>query len=443
MLARCTVFRQLDAFFAVPEPPATSVVSKEEPLSRSFKSMIVAAFAVSLTLTATGPATAALPRPPQIGRAQATTGELSLITEPGEIGPIDALLTSAKHSLDMTMYELADPVAEADLVEDAAHGVDVRVVLDRNREQEANTPAYDYLSAHRVKVHWAPSSYEATHQKTVVVDAGRPDQTALIMTLNLTSRYYSTTRDFAVVDRKPADVAAIVAVFNADYAGEQSTATPSGTDLVWSPGSEPALLSFIGSARHSLAVENEEMANSQVVSALVAAARSGVVTHVIMTEDSAYSSNFSKLVAAGVHVHLYPDTSSTLYIHAKVIVVDAGTANGKAFVGSENFSTGSMGYNRELGIVVNNPAMVNDLARVLGQDYEGAAAAILPTAMPKPTATTAPASGQPPNTAPSGNYYKAGEYCPRKDLNKTITDPYGTMTCEEPPGGGQPLWVAT
>ncbi len=43
---------------------------------------------------------------------------------------------------------------------------------------------------------------------------------------------------------------------------------------------------------------------------------------------------------------LYPDTSSALYIHAKVIDVDGA----KAFLGSENFSTASLEYNRELGV---------------------------------------------------------------------------------------------
>jgi len=345
-------------------------------LSRSFKSMIVATCAVGLTLACTGPASASAARQPHFARAPDRTDDLSLIVEPGQIGPIYSVLTSARHSLDMTMYELADPAAEADLVADAAHGTDVRVMLDRNREQEANTPAYDFLSAHGVKVHWAPTSYEATHEKAVVVDAGYPDQTALIMTLNLTSRYYTTTRDFAVVDRNPADVAAIASVFNADYKGDKTAPTPSRSDLVWSPGSEQALLALIGSARHTLTVENEEMANSQVVSALVDAARSGIVTHVTMTDDSSYRSNFSKLVAAGVDLRLYPDTSSALYIHAKVIVVDAGTVTEKAFVGSENFSTASMGYNRELGIIVNNPGVVSELARVLGQDYDGAAVSL-------------------------------------------------------------------
>jgi phosphatidylserine/phosphatidylglycerophosphate/cardiolipin synthase-like enzyme len=94
-----------------------------------------------------------------------------------------------------------------------------------------------------------------------------------------------------------------------------------------------------------------------------------------MTYDSSYDSNFSKLEAGGVDIHLYPDDPSALYIHAKVIVVDAGTASGKAFVGSENFSTASMSYNRELGIVTNDPVIVNELAKTLGQDYDGAAPA--------------------------------------------------------------------
>jgi phosphatidylserine/phosphatidylglycerophosphate/cardiolipin synthase-like enzyme len=274
----------------------------------------------------------------------------------------------------MTMYELVDPLAESDLAADAARGVKVRVVLDRNREESSNMAAYEYLSAHGVKVHWAPVSYDATHEKAVVVDAGYPDERALIMTLNLTARYYATTRDFAVMDHAPSDVAAIESVFDADFSGDQSARTPPGLDLVWSPGSEQALLALIGSARRSLDVENEEMANGQVVAALSAAARSGVVTRVTMTYDSDYSSELSELVAAGVGVHVYPSTSSVLYIHAKVIIVDAGSSTEKAFVGSENFSTASMGYNRELGIIITDHAVVDELAKVLSRDHAGAPA---------------------------------------------------------------------
>ena len=210
-------------------------------MNRSFHSIVLAMLAAGLTVARRRVAPQgqqALPgRARQlVGRAPDATAGLKLIVEPGDVGAIRTVLTSARHSLDMTMYELADPVAEADLAADAARGIDVRVVLDRNREQHANTPAYDYLSAHRVKVHWAPSSYDATHEKAVVVDAGYPGQASLIMSLNLTSRYYATTRDFAVVDHNPADVAAIASVFNADYAGDLSAPTPAGIGPRLEPG---------------------------------------------------------------------------------------------------------------------------------------------------------------------------------------------------------------
>jgi hypothetical protein len=100
-----------------------------------------------------------------------------------------------------------------------------------------------------------------------------------------------------------------------------------------------------------------------------------------------------------------------------------------------------MDHNRELGIITTDPTVVNKLASVLGQDYTGAPP-FNATTPPEPTTTTAAAGGQVSNTTPSGHYYKPGEYCPHKDLGKTIADPYGTMTCKEPPGGGQPRWVA-
>jgi phosphatidylserine/phosphatidylglycerophosphate/cardiolipin synthase-like enzyme len=53
--------------------------------------------------------------------------------------PIYDLITSAKHTLEMTMYELSDATAETDLVRDAERGVKVEVVLDQNLAKSYNT----------------------------------------------------------------------------------------------------------------------------------------------------------------------------------------------------------------------------------------------------------------------------------------------------------------
>ncbi len=314
---------------------------------------------------------ATTPAPPSGPEPVATTRAAPdrVVTEPdGGMAALYTLMASATKSLDMTMYELVDTVAEQTLAADAARGVRVRVVLDRNREGGANTAAFAFLSAHGVAVRWAPPGFEATHEKAFVVD----DRSAVILTLNLTSQYYPSTRDFAVVDSEPADVAAIEAVFAADFAGTPLTASD-GDDLVWSPGAQPQLTALIATARTSVAVENEEMSSPAIVAALAGDARRGVRVEVTMTASSEWDRSFAALVAAGVEVRTYPDTATALYIHAKVVVVDAGGASGRVFVGSENFTAASLDDNRELGLILSDPTAVAAVGDIISHDFAGAA----------------------------------------------------------------------
>ncbi len=302
--------------------------------------------------------------------AAATPAEYTLVTEPGAgLGPIYSLITSARHTLDMTMYELSDPRAESDLVLDATRGVKVRVLLDQNLARSHNTPAFEYLSSHGVEVRWAPKAYDVTHQKTITVDGN----VSAVMTLNLTSEYYSSTRDYAVIDRDRADVAAIEAVFAHDFAGRSYSPEPAGDDLIWSPGADARIVRIIGSAKHTLYVENEEMSEYTIVDALSAAAKRGVNVDVVMTYSSSWRSNFDKLAAAGVHVRTY-SASARLYIHAKVIAVDPGFADEQLEVGSQNFSWASLEYNRELGLDLGpaDAGVINSVAATVRSDFAGA-----------------------------------------------------------------------
>ncbi|WP_162877998.1 phospholipase D-like domain-containing protein [Trinickia diaoshuihuensis] len=291
----------------------------------------------------------------------------TLVTEPDQgLTPIYTFMQSATKTLDMTMYELVDTQAEDILVQLAAKGVAVRVILDQNLESNNNQPAYDYLSQNGVNVVWANPTYSATHEKAIVVDG----RTAAVMTLNLTSRYYASSRDFAVIENDANDVAAIETTFEADFASNAVT-PPTGDDLVWSPtNSTSALLKLINSATNTLQIENEEMSNSKIVTALVNAANRGVQVQVTMTYNSKYASNYDKLSAAGVLISTY-DPKASLYIHAKVILADYGTSSADAFVGSENFSVASLTRNRELGLVTRDSSLMASLASVLQSDFRG------------------------------------------------------------------------
>ncbi|MDE1161115.1 MAG: phospholipase D-like domain-containing protein [Acidobacteriaceae bacterium] len=281
--------------------------------------------------------------------------------------PVYTYINSATKTLDMTMYELVDTTAVNDLIALEAKGVVVRVILDQNLEKTKNTPAYNTLTAAGISVHWANTTYHATHQKTIIVDKA----SALILSANLTSEYYSDTRDFGVLDTNSSNVSAIEATFNKDFT--DTAWTPSKAySLIWSPtDSDADLLAIINNAEYTLTVESEEISASDIVKALEAAAARGVVVKLIMTnDDNDYASEFNALAAAGVNVHVFKDNSSTLYIHAKVTIADAGySGDQKVFCGSENYSTASLKENRELGIVMATSALVTKFNGVLLTDY--------------------------------------------------------------------------
>jgi cardiolipin synthase A/B len=324
---------------------------------------------------------------------------------------------------------------EQTLIADHERGVRVRVLLDQDYSgKSVNQPAYSTLSAAGVPVAWANDS-EIFHQKTITVDGTE----SAIMTGNLTPQYYATTRDFVVMDGQAADVAAIESAFATDWSGAAPSAARPGVDLVWSPGSEPQLAALITSASRSVVVENEEMDSTAIEDGLESDARRGVDVTVVMTADADWDSAFSQLASDGVHVVLYPDTSSALYIHAKVIDVDSA----KAFVGSENFSTASLDYNRELGLITSSASVLGPLNSALSGDIANGQPQQRTT--PSPPATTTPPSSAPSPPVPTaagctpiddeGGCYKPGEYCRDDDHGTTGRAGDGqTITCEDENG---------
>ncbi|HEX3823567.1 MAG TPA: phospholipase D-like domain-containing protein [Mycobacteriales bacterium] len=293
----------------------------------------------------------------------AAAGDALIVEPDAGMAPIYALLSSPRHSLDMTMYELVDPTAEALIADDASRGVRVRIVLDHGLERARNTPAYDFLRARGVEVVWSSSRFFATHEKTFVID----DRTAVVCSLNLTDQYYASSRDVAIVDRDQRDVSAVEAVFEADIAS-RPIGTPAADDLVWSPGqSEADLLALIAGARRTVAVESEELSSTRVIDALLAALHRGVAVSIAMTYDPDWGRALDAIAAAGGQVSvMYGETP--LYIHAKLLVVDAGTPHARAFAGSENLSDASLLHDRELGIILATPRLVDQVAAVVSDD---------------------------------------------------------------------------
>ncbi|MEV7598447.1 phospholipase D-like domain-containing protein [Kitasatospora sp. NPDC089797] len=278
-----------------------------------------------------------------------------------------SFINSATSSVDVTMYELRDTTTVKALIARQQAGAQVRVVLDR-KHTSVNGAAYKALKAAGVGVTYSSSAFVYTHQKTVTVDGGK----SLILTGNLDSTYYDSSRDYGVFDNDANDVAAIEQVFAADYA--QTSITPSdGDNLVWSPtDSQDRLLALINGAQTSLDVQQLEFGDPALVDAITAAANRGVTVRVVGMNPNSYGSQFDQVTAAGAKVVTYSSTTG-LYIHAKAIVADYGTSNAKVFAGSENFSDNSLNNNRELGLIVSDSGVLNTIETTFATDFANGA----------------------------------------------------------------------
>jgi phosphatidylserine/phosphatidylglycerophosphate/cardiolipin synthase-like enzyme len=298
------------------------------------------------------------------------TTDVSIIVEPNgnHASELATAINGATTSVYMTMYEIdASNIINA-LVARKQAGVDVQAVLDSSTTTKSfNTSAYNTLTNAGVNVVWSSTAFTYTHEKTVMIDGS----TAWIMTMNANTSSPNANREYLAIDTDPADVAEAIAVFKADHAG--MSITPSGTLVVAPTNARPKLVALINSATTTLDVEGEEFSDlysTGVVNAVASAATRGVTVHVVIANNTPNATAVSRVKSAGAHVVVTGPTSgngtsTNPYIHAKAIVVDGKTA----FVGSENFSGGSLGYNRELGVIFAAQSEVTKVKTAIDTDF--------------------------------------------------------------------------
>jgi phosphatidylserine/phosphatidylglycerophosphate/cardiolipin synthase-like enzyme len=271
------------------------------------------------------------------------------------------------------IYLLSDRDVIAALKNAATRGVAVRVMLEPNpccaSSNDPQRALFSELQAARVQAQWTNPAFRLTHAKLAVIDG----TTAIIMSQNLTKTSFTYNREADITDRDPVDVAALASLFAADWA--RTSYTPSDPNIVIANlNARQMLLALINGATTSLVIEIEEMQDTAVIGALVAAQKRGVSVRFIgaapltatsgppQPDDNAPGRK--RLVAGGVGVRVL----AVPYVHTKTVVAD----NLVAFVGSENFSAASLDTNREVGLLTTDGAVVARLMSVFTKDWAAA-----------------------------------------------------------------------
>jgi phosphatidylserine/phosphatidylglycerophosphate/cardiolipin synthase-like enzyme len=270
-----------------------------------------------------------------------------------------SLIAGAQHTIDVVMYELSATSVRVALSDASARGVKVRVILDRTRPKTPATLAA--LHAAGIAAQASASHFTFTHQKTMVVDGAK----LLVFSGNFDRASFTTGRNFGIVLRDPEDVWDVQELFEADWAG--GAPDVACTRLVVSPVNSGArIVALIDGATTTLAIEALYASDPAVLDAMVRAKARGVTVRVLFN-DPAFgvgdASAEAKLLAGhGIPVRRSP----ALFIHAKLVLADGQ----RAFVGSENFSTNSLGRNREVGVVVSaSDVDVGAIGAVFDHDF--------------------------------------------------------------------------
>jgi cardiolipin synthase len=290
-----------------------------------------------------------------------TLAVTGVFIEPGDgRAPLLEEMDTARHSIDLEVYILTDDAILQSLEDAQRRGVEVRVILEEHPfgGGGGQEEVFARLESAGIAVRWGNPVFRFNHIKAMIVD----DTVAIIMNQNLTQSAFTTNREFGVVTNRPDAVQAAAAIFAADWS---RGVEPDPGPLVVSPtNAREQLLALVDSARVSLDLYAEVLRDPQLLDALGSAAERGVRVRIITSPSADFGAEMDALTASGIDIRL----SSSLYIHAKLIVADGE----RAFVGSQNLSATSLDQNRELGIVVDDPVNLSRLTRTFAIDFRAA-----------------------------------------------------------------------
>ena len=320
---------------------------------------------------------------------------VSMEPESKEVIIVQAI-QEAKSSIWAEMYTFTDANVAGTLDKAAQAHIDVRVLYEPRLSQTA----LQNLSPDRQQFPaWAHPNQavlpnqqpvNTRHAKFMVIDGDIVGQAkAYIMTANFTEQAlgggpFSTTinREYVVCDTNPHDIAALMAIFQADAQGQPLPDLGVSNVIVSTVNAHSVFFKMLSSATQSIWVQTEELGDPpsgsalaqswSVEAALANAAKNGVQVQLMLPPQNTGSAFIPNSSAALARLRGTPNlqikTGSQYYMHAKLLIIDQHIA----FVGSENLARASLNYNREVGLLITSPTEVQKLCATFSSDWSGA-----------------------------------------------------------------------
>jgi cardiolipin synthase len=280
-----------------------------------------------------------------------TQDEVKLIIQPGDgVAPVVKAITKARKTVDIVIFRFDRAEIEKALDEAVNRGIAVRALIAHtNKGGEKNLRKLELrLLEVGATVARTATDLARYHGKMMIVDG-----TALhVYGFNYTKLDIEQSRSFGIVTSDPKVVREAAQLFDADALRQNYT--PTHPRLVVSPeNSRARLTAFLKGARKELLIYDAQVSDNAMQKVLAERVKAGVKIRILGTLEKANSDIKVRSLAG-------------LRLHVRAIVRDGKTA----FVGSQSLRKLELEGRREVGIIIQNGAIVRKIQTVFESDWQ-------------------------------------------------------------------------
>ena len=275
---------------------------------------------------------------------------MQLLIQPDDgAGPVIAAIDKARTSIDMYVFRLSHPDIEAAIASAVERGVAVRTLVAHTRS--GGKESMRKLESRLLKIGTSVSRTDDDllryHGKMMVVDGRR----LFVLGFNFTRRDIEESRSLGVVIDDPKLVIEALRLFDADFS-RQTYAPRLDAFLVSPLNARASLLELIVGARERLLIYDSRLSDSLMQKAIERSALGGVDVRVIGRMEKSLQ-----------NVRVEPSPSDRL--HVRAIVQD----DRRVFIGSQSLRRRELEKRREIGVILNDPAVVCEVAAIFETDW--------------------------------------------------------------------------
>ncbi|MFA6255797.1 MAG: phospholipase D-like domain-containing protein [Candidatus Absconditabacterales bacterium] len=268
--------------------------------------------------------------------------------------------SATQHNLDLRTYEFTQKDFKTTLTKLAENGVNVRIIVeDKKFQQFQNTLKVlsQYFSGYK-NIQLKSDKQMGTeyvHAKVNLIDSG-----FIIQTANLTNSSFASNREHFFQSNDSGVRTSLHTIFEKDWVGSKITMKDIHPNLVvCNINCRGVIEQLLSSAKESIIIQTQYITDEALRTILKA--KKTLPEFKLLVADTDDNNELIRYFGND-----YARKFKKYYNHTKMILIDHKTL----LLGSMNLSATSLDKNREIGILLTDPTIINEFASQFGMDWD-------------------------------------------------------------------------